>query len=461
MKEQEAIVAATMDNRSDGPIRISDLGSNTRQTESPNANGLWACVKLKYKVHDIHKTHVMQKFAKLWHNYKSELSRKVRTLAAAGKGHLARNIALTKPDKIGMDEWKAFVKNRLSKSFIEKKEDMKNQSQDPDSISRVDVWIKGHTRQKGKPINEVHKEAVQHAVIMLNKRNGDGNKVQELHKPSTEEGSMFIKDDAIVQAFGPERRGSVGGLGFGALPSKVDAAYQNQNVRQLNEKLLLLEQELREIKAEMLKGKRPNEERSKGANGHSHGETQGEENGKDEHRVHGGGECRMHSQQNIWGDENNEDDEDIWLHDANETGNGGSLDNDKCKLLNWDGTKVVVAEGTIASTDSKALVHHVPLGPGCWKVWVNHVIVNAPLFRPNREMFVLEDAIGSTVAWPTHFISFDFETKFGNINMDPVVVLTGTANERRVGHHFGSVEIDRSESAYIFRVALPGARRNG
>ncbi|XP_028078144.1 uncharacterized protein LOC114280032 [Camellia sinensis] len=317
-----------MDNRSDGPIRISDLGSNTRQTESPNANGvadssqqlkkkirgpsklkmhdkgkqkcdeidfnernqpigqesvhlstlegvlarkmvpinidywfevpdeikdkLWACVKLKYKVHDIHKTHVMQKFAKLWRNYKSELSRKVRTLAAAGKGHLARNIALTKPDKIGMDEWKAFVKNRLSKSFIEKsekfkemrakqkmlhmmsrkgyarlEEDMKNQSQDPDSISRVDVWIKGHTRQKGKPINEVLQEAV--------------NKVQELHKPFTEEGSMSIKDDAIVQAFGPERRGSIRGLGFGALPSKVDAAYQNQNMRQLNEKLLLLE----------------------------------------------------------------------------------------------------------------------------------------------------------------------------------------------------------------------------
>ncbi|CAL5384394.1 unnamed protein product [Camellia sinensis] len=495
-KEQEAIVAATMDNRSDGPIRILDLGSNTRQTKSPNANGvadssqqlkkktrgpsklmmhdngkqkcdeidfnernqpigqesvhlstlegvlarkmvpinidywfevpdeimekLWACVKLKYKVHDIHKTRVMQKFAKLWRNYKSELSRKVRTLAAAGKGHLARNIALTEPDKIGMDEWKAFVKNRLSKASFEKfkemrakqkvlhtmsrkgyarlEEDMKNQSQDPDSISRVDVWIKGHTRQKGKPINEVLKEAV-------NKN-----------------------------------------------------AYQNQNMRQLNEKLLLLEQELREIKAEMLKGKRQNEEPSKGANGHSHGETQ--ENGRDEHRVRGGGECRMHSQQNIWGDENNEDDEDIWLHDANETGNGGSLDNAKCKLLNWDGIKVVVAEGTIASTDSKALVHHVPLGPGCWKVWVNHVIVNAPLFRPNREMFVLEDAIGSTVAWPTHFISFDFETKFGNINMDPAVVLTGTANERRVGHHFGSVEIGRSESAYIFWVALLGARCN-
>ena len=85
-------------------------------------------------------------------------------------------------------------------------------------------------------------------------------KVEELHKPSTEEGPMSIKDDAIVHAFGPERCGSVRGLRFGALPLKVDAlVYQNQYVRKLNKKLLLLEQELREMKDEMLKGKRQNE----------------------------------------------------------------------------------------------------------------------------------------------------------------------------------------------------------
>ncbi|KAF5932762.1 hypothetical protein HYC85_028933 [Camellia sinensis] len=277
-----------MDNRSDGPIRISNVGSNTQQIESPNANGvadssqepkkktrgpsklkmhdkgkqkcdeidfnernqqigqesvhlstlerilaremvpinidywsevldeiknkLWACVKLRYKIHDIHKTHVMQKFTKLWNNYKSELSRKI-------------------------------------------------QNHDSSPNCRTN----------------------------LSSPKGVRDKVESI------------------------------------------------------------------------------------------------------------------------GDENSEGNEDIWLHDANETRNGGSLDNAKCKLLNWDGTKVVVVEGTIASTDSKALVHHVPLGPSCWKVWVNHVIVNVPLFRPNREMFVLEDAIGSTIAWPTHFISFDFE----------------------------------------------------
>ncbi|CAL5360624.1 unnamed protein product [Camellia sinensis] len=75
--------------------------------------------------------------------------------------------------------------------------------------------------------------------------NNDRNKVQELHKPSTEEGPASIKDVAIVHVFGLERRGGVRGLGFGAFPSKVDAqAYQNQNMKKLNQKLLLLEQEL-------------------------------------------------------------------------------------------------------------------------------------------------------------------------------------------------------------------------
>ncbi|CAL5344743.1 unnamed protein product [Camellia sinensis] len=85
-------------------------------------------------------------------------------------------------------------------------------------------------------------------------------KVEELHKPSTEEGPMSIKDNAIVHAFGSERCGSVRGLRFGALPLKVDAlVYQNQNVGKLNQQMLLLQQELQEMRAEILKGKRQNE----------------------------------------------------------------------------------------------------------------------------------------------------------------------------------------------------------
>ncbi|KAI5338321.1 hypothetical protein L3X38_017592 [Prunus dulcis] len=45
-------------------------------------------------------------------------------------------------------------------------------------------------------------------------------------------------------------------------------------------------------------------------------------------------------------------------------------ENAKCKLLNWIGTSEVGIR-EIASTDPSSLVHHVPLGHECWKVWVN------------------------------------------------------------------------------------------
>ncbi|CAL5348258.1 unnamed protein product [Camellia sinensis] len=84
-----------------------------------------------------------------------------------------------------------------------------------------------------------------------------------------------------------------------------------------------------------------------------------------------------------------------------------SLANVKCKLLHWEGSNLVVAEGQIASRDPKSKVHHATLGPLCWKLGVNHVTVDVPLFYSTREMYDLQDAIGSTVAWPSQFILLD------------------------------------------------------
>ncbi|XP_057490550.1 increased DNA methylation 3-like [Actinidia eriantha] len=42
----------------------------------------------------------------------------------------------------------------------------------------------------------------------------------------------------------------------------------------------------------------------------------------------------------------------------------------------------------------------------------------------------------------------------------PVVVLTGTAKEGKAGLPLGTVDIGRSKNAYLFRVGLPGVRRN-
>ncbi|KAL0551148.1 hypothetical protein IC582_010230 [Cucumis melo] len=73
----------------------------------------------------------------------------------------------------------------------------------------------------------------------------------------------------------------------------------------------------------------------------------------------------------------------------------------KCTLLDWGGTGEVVAEGRWSSNDLNVTVHHVPLGPHAVRVWVDlPKKSDAFLWRPNSEMTYIEDAVGSTVAWP-------------------------------------------------------------
>ncbi|CAN6694347.1 unnamed protein product [Malus baccata var. baccata] len=71
----------------------------------------------------------------------------------------------------------------------------------------------------------------------------------------------------------------------------------------------------------------------------------------------------------------------------------GILRGSSCKLLNW------LENGQVAK------VHHMVLGPNCWKVWVTIVRVeNISLYRPTNEFRVLEDAISSTIAWPSKYV---------------------------------------------------------
>jgi hypothetical protein len=76
--------------------------------------------------------------------------------------------------------------------------------------------------------------------------------------------------------------------------------------------------------------------------------------------------------------------------------------------LQWFGTEEVVAEAELNSTNPKALVHHMVLGLDYWRVWVKRVIVKSvPLYRSTSDMRILEDAFGSTLAWPSKYITFD------------------------------------------------------
>ena len=68
-------------------------------------------------------------------------------------------------------------------------------------------------------------------------------------------------------------------------------------------------------------------------------------------------------------------------------------------MLDWSGE--VVAKGRWSSSDLDEKVHGIPLGPKFMRVWVDVAKVpGAYLFRPNHAMLTIEEAVGSTVAWP-------------------------------------------------------------
>ncbi|CAE6176640.1 unnamed protein product [Arabidopsis arenosa] len=78
-----------------------------------------------------------------------------------------------------------------------------------------------------------------------------------------------------------------------------------------------------------------------------------------------------------------------------------SKENKKCKLMDITGKKRVVAEGRWATNDPAQKVHFVPLGPDGVKVWVDIVKVSdASVWRPNEEIAIMEDALGTVIAWP-------------------------------------------------------------
>jgi len=76
-------------------------------------------------------------------------------------------------------------------------------------------------------------------------------------------------------------------------------------------------------------------------------------------------------------------------------------ENQKCMLMDITGLKRVVAEGRWSSNDPDMKVHYKPLGPNGVRVWVDVVRENdAEVWRPSDAVECMEDALGTTVAWP-------------------------------------------------------------
>ncbi|KAK2657803.1 hypothetical protein Ddye_010855 [Dipteronia dyeriana] len=115
-----------------------------------------------------------------------------------------------------------------------------NKGKDSKSITRVDVWIRGHKRKEGNPISE----SLQNVL----------NAIEEFRSSKYFPNDSCIKEDAIAKVLGREKRGQVRGLGFGATPSRVDAQIQSgKNVKFLEAKLKVTNDELSSLR-EMVAG---------------------------------------------------------------------------------------------------------------------------------------------------------------------------------------------------------------
>ncbi|KAI5351054.1 PREDICTED: En/Spm transposon [Prunus dulcis] len=252
--------------------------------------------------------------------------------------------------------------------------------------------------------------------------------MEEENKNATPVEKYSINYDAFAKVLGPERRGIVRGLGFGAKPSHMGThTYTHDRVIKLEKEV----EELKNIVNSLLAGskrKHANSFPCVSANAQGFGslEANSANQASSPNIQENSANCKAKSV-NLQSKSKSANHKAI-KNDALEAssanllsksvnleafsihhrGNSANLQRKKCKLLHWTGSGEVVALVEISSTNTQDNVHFVPLGPDCWKVWVIEVLVGGqPLFRPTREFFLIEDVVLSTTAWPIKFISFD------------------------------------------------------
>ncbi|XP_073154337.1 uncharacterized protein [Henckelia pumila] len=369
---------------------------------------MWSCLQLNYKVEDWEKKSVFQRLSKLWRDRKSKLRNLVRQ--ANSSRMASRDLKLLKPEFMDQNQWELFVKRTLSPTFQEKcvkyrtmrlNQDhthtmsrrgyarlshiLKKTSPEDTNITRSQVWIEGHKKKNGEPSTQ--------AV---------GEKMKEIEEcPPESRNTCNMAEDAINLVFGKEARGRVRGMGFGVAPSNVGVSVQQSGtVTQLRQEMQEMKsmflQEMQEMRSMFLHNMSQQNQQEQVASG---GIDSGVANGVD-----------SSSDTNI-GTKKGGDFGNAEKHLATVQSNlknvihGDIRANTRCKLLHWYVDELVVAEGRIVSTDPNAKVHHVVLGGSCWKVWVDKILVEkVDLIRPNDEMRVLDDALGSTVAWLSKFV---------------------------------------------------------
>ncbi|TYK17902.1 uncharacterized protein E5676_scaffold306G001840 [Cucumis melo var. makuwa] len=342
---------------------------------------LWKSIQSRYNVEDWQKKFFFQKMGRLWRAGKSRLVKQIRD--APTKDAILKLM----PDNLqSVDDWMDFVSEKTSATFklksekykaMKKKqlphtcsrkgyarlaEEMRKSSSDPSLVTRVALWTKAHKRKDGQPVNSQVAETLERI---------------EQTEAETTVSTTNVVDDALSKVLGPDR-GHVRGFGFGVTRSKLSLlSHQDHKYKVLEKEYLKMKEEMVEMKTmkdEMIEMKalmlsylkkqtEPSEELSNAT-------------------------ASVLKRLNI-----------PPMPSPSSINNNSQT---KCKLLDWYGSGEIVAEGRWSSNDPTAMVHHIPIGPHAIRVWIDVAKKpNAYLWRPTSEMTCIEEALGSTVAWPS------------------------------------------------------------
>ncbi|KAK9930240.1 hypothetical protein M0R45_027283 [Rubus argutus] len=334
---------------------------------------IWQHVTTYYIVDECHKKQIFRRMAKLWRDHRSLLLKEVKKQAELVGLQIAA--AMLKPDNIhSMDEWLTFIKSRMTPASMEKcekfrrmreqktllhrtsrksfaciEDELKQQSETPDEVSRCDVWLHAYEAKKTNADEEVEDPEVVKQV----KQNREEQVTSQ---------TCSVKDDAVSQVLGPDRRGRVRGYGFGAIPSKVAGQTYVGN------KVTMLEREVQElkmmVKSLLARSEKEGNKNQKQTTSAQHSATEiaqsQQRNGTATSSKHNGAESKKRKQKDV--------------------GVGGT-DQESSKQ-----SKQRTHEKNHTTTKEKEVAHDIAL------------------FRPTQEFSTLDAAKGSTVAWPVNFI---------------------------------------------------------
>ncbi|XP_058187994.1 uncharacterized protein LOC131304674 isoform X2 [Rhododendron vialii] len=252
----------------DGSIKLSSfLGplvreivpytlSDWRKLPTGMAEILWQSVMVRFNLHEEwHREMVFRRMNEDWRASKSTLVRKVRNAS-----NEEERLKL-QPDNIkSLQDWKDFVKEKTSEQFEVRSDKFKGMRQkqlklqhtmsrkgyarltaelkkkkNVPSISRAVVWADGHKNKNGQPANKKIAQKIK-----------DMERI-ERDKPNSS--LTNLKEDALSQVLGPEKRGRLRTFGKGVTLTRLAILSQmNGRFDELREENVQLKSQMADMK---------------------------------------------------------------------------------------------------------------------------------------------------------------------------------------------------------------------